>query len=70
MVKHFLLSIASLKPDWSMKEVIDMQIKAITDLVRGGAGLATPLCPISDALLPQPCTWIELLQIVNQHARG
>lgn len=33
MVKHFLLSIAGIKPDWSMKEVIDMQIKAINDLV-------------------------------------
>ncbi|KAF5827549.1 GMP synthetase, partial [Dunaliella salina] len=33
MVKHFLLSIAGIKPDWSMKEVIDMQIKAIHDLV-------------------------------------
>ena len=34
MVKHFLLTIANIKPDWSMKEVIDMQIKAIHDLVR------------------------------------
>lgn len=35
MVKHFLLSIANIKPDWSMKEVIDMQIKAIHDAVSG-----------------------------------
>ncbi len=33
MLKHFLLTIGGVKPDWSMKQVIEEQIQFINDLV-------------------------------------
>jgi hypothetical protein len=35
MLKYYLTKIAGVKPDWSMSQVVEEQIKAIANLVSG-----------------------------------
>jgi GMP synthase (glutamine-hydrolysing) len=44
MIKHFLLDIAGVKPDWTMDQVLEEQLKKINDLV-GPDGIA--ICALS-----------------------
>ena len=35
MIKHFLTNISALKPDWTMDQVLEEQMRKINELVRG-----------------------------------
>lgn len=38
-IKHFLMTVAGLKPDWTMSEVLQEQLRLVAAQVRGGPGL-------------------------------
>ena len=38
MLKHFLMDISGVKPDWTMDQVLEEQLRKISDLVRGRGG--------------------------------
>lgn len=40
MLKHFLVTIAGVTPDWNMNQVVEMQMKHIAKLVRRGGSMA------------------------------
>lgn len=54
MIRHFLLAISGMKPDWNMGQVVEEQLQKIAELVRVRRG-AQPACAWRMQRMPRAC---------------
>ena len=60
MIKHFLTNISALKPDWTMDQVLEEQMRKINELVRENL-------PFAVWCWPTCLAWLSDIMITESH---